>query len=208
MTFYHSLSFFRGGGIWMFFFLRDKSYQEFVRQVFPDSKDPQWILKADPMDLSLPSLGRRYKFCLYNSYFLVQDSLWIQLALPDSPALPCIALRTFSPPFYKGKSVNFYFKLYTGALTGVWTGAVSLSLSMDYTATSVSHHATLPFLGELYLFWSYFKITNLCACRCQCLQSPPIENFLPGQYSSISKSPAGYQWYSLSGDLGFLTSGT
>ena len=62
----------------MFFSLRDKSYLEFVRQVFPDSKDPQRILKADPMDLSLPSLGRRYKFCLYNSYFLVQDSLWIQ----------------------------------------------------------------------------------------------------------------------------------
>ena len=62
-------------------------------------QDPLRILKASPMDLSLPSLGRRYKFCLYNSYFLVQDSLWIQLALPDSPALPCIALRTFSPPF-------------------------------------------------------------------------------------------------------------
>ena len=62
--------------------------------------------------------------------FFVQDSLWIQLALPDSPALPCIALRTFSPPFYEGKSVKFFiFRLYTGALTGAWTGAVSLSLS-------------------------------------------------------------------------------
>ena len=30
--------------------------------------------------------------------------------------------------------------------------SLSLSLSMGYTVTSVSHHATLPFLGELYLF--------------------------------------------------------
>ena len=27
------------------------------------------LLKASPMDLSLPSIGRRYKFCLYKSYF-------------------------------------------------------------------------------------------------------------------------------------------
>ena len=148
--------------------------------MFPDSKDHQWILKADPMDLSLPSLGRRYKFCLYNSYFLVQDSLWIQqpyqilLPLPVSPYGPFYRL------FYEGRSVNFHLKkYYTNALTGMETGAISSTLSMDYSNQSLAPCHS-PFLqGELCYFGNYFKISNLCACRCQCLQSSQLKNLLP-----------------------------
>ena len=41
------------------------------------------------------------------------------------------SMNLFTAFFYEGKSVKFlFFKLNTGALTGVWTGAVSLSLSL------------------------------------------------------------------------------
>ena len=72
-------------------------------------QDPQRILKADPMDLSLPSLGRRYKFCLYNSYFLVQDSLWIQQPYQILLPLPVSPYEPFHRLFYEGRSVKFSF---------------------------------------------------------------------------------------------------
>ena len=74
-------------------------------------------------------------------------------ALPDSPASPCIALWTSLPPFYKGRSVNFQLKkLYTNALTGMETAAISSTISLDYSNQSLAPCHS-PFLqGELCYF--------------------------------------------------------
>ena len=157
MTFITPSPFLGGGGIYKFH-LRNKSYLESVHQVSPDFKDHQWLLKANPMDPSLPFLGRKHKFCLYNSYFLVQDSLWIQqpyevfLHLPVSPYGPLYRL------FYKGRSVNFQLKkYYTNALTGMETAAISSTLSMDYSNQSLAPCHSPFFQGELCLFWKLFQ---------------------------------------------------
>ena len=99
-----------------------------------------WLFRASSRDPSLPCIGRSYKFCMYNSYFLVQDSLWIHqpyqilLPLPVSPYGPFYRL------FYEGRSVKFSFlkKYYTDALTGVETGAISSTLSPWITQQPVS----------------------------------------------------------------------
>ena len=97
---------FWGGGIYMFH-LRNKSYLESVHQVSPDFKDHQWLLKADPMDPSLPFLGRKHKFCLYNSYLLVQDYLWIQQPYEVFLHLPVLPYGPLYRLFYKGRGVYF-----------------------------------------------------------------------------------------------------
>ena len=124
----------------------------------------------------------------------------MQLILLDSPALLRIALRIIpTASLLRYRCKIFCSKFYTVTLTGVRTGTVSPSHGLQRPVS----RTMLPFLGKLYLFWNYFKMTNLCACRCQCLQSSPLENLLPGLYSPTSKHPADHQGYSFSGNQGF-----
>ena len=69
--------------------------------------------------------------------------------------LTCHTLYRSKDPFHRlfiKVKVLIFILNYTLVRLQAFGLEQSLSLSMDYTATSVSHHATLPFLGELYLF--------------------------------------------------------
>ena len=60
------------------------------------------LLKASPMDLSLPSIGRRYKFCLYKSYFYPGFPVdTVSLTRLTRPTL--YHFKDLSPPFIRGK---------------------------------------------------------------------------------------------------------
>ena len=69
--------------------------------------------------------------------------------------LSCHTLYRSKDPFHRlfiKVKVLIFILNYTLVRLQAFGLEQSLSLSMDYTATSVSHHATLTFLGELYLF--------------------------------------------------------
>ena len=102
-------------------------------------------------------------------------------ALPDSPASPVSPYGPFYHLFYEGRSVKFSFKeiLHCCAYRYGVRSNLFHPLSMGYTATSVLHHAILPFKVSCIYFGNYFKIIILCACRCQCLQSSQLKNLLP-----------------------------
>ena len=59
------------------------------------------------------------------------------------------------------------------------TGAISSILSMDYSNQCLAPCHSPFFKVNCIYFGNYFKIFNLCACRCQCLQSSQLKNLLP-----------------------------
>ena len=71
--------------------------------------------------------------------------------------------------------------LFTAFFIKVWRLEQSLPPSLHglHSSQCLTPCYTPFFKVNCIYLGNYFKIINLCACRCQCLQVSPLENLLP-----------------------------